>query len=245
MKQLATIRQERVIAGLMSHSPLVDSLDSIGGIRATVHVAVLSAGKALQEPDAYREGDSLVRDCALRTLRQDLPYLLLVLGSASPEGAESRAQALEGLRILSADSSGGLAAVLASRVLAAAGEEGETHPALRMDAGRISKAVLSVEAAEDAMLAEMDQFESSRRKMIRHRAYDSLEGAIPDMLLCLESDMHDESSRRGLRLLRDRVTPLVRPGAVLSGLVLERIERPAAQPESGQRPEQASVDLAQ
>ncbi len=247
MKQLERggTKRERVIAGLSSHSPLVDSLDSIGGIRATVHVAVLSAGKALKAPDAYREGDSLVRDCALRTLRQDLPYLLLVLGSESPEGAEARSQAMEGLRILSGDHSSGLASVLASRVLAAAGEGGASPQAMRMDPGRVLKAVQSVEAAEEAVLAETDQFESSRRKIIRHRAYDSLESALPEMLLRLESDENDECSRRGLKLLRDRLTPLVRPGAVLCGLVLERLERPAAQPEGGHRQEQASVDLAQ
>lgn len=235
----------QIIINIVSRSPLVDSLDSVGGIRATVHVAVMAAARALREPDAYNKGDSLVKDCAMRRLREDLPYLLLALGSCSPEGAEARGEAVEGLRIIRNEPGDAHASALASKLLAAIGaESGDTAAAPVPADGDIRKAVLAVEAAEAAIGGAPDHFEESRRKMDRHRAYESVEALLPQMLLCLESGSSGEWALRGLGMLRDRVTPLMRPGAVLSGLVLGRIAESAVK-HPQQEPAAASVDLAQ
>ncbi len=235
-----------VLRCLSSHSPLIDRLDSIGGIRATVHVAVLSARCAVRDADGEGGASAgagperlrkavLVRDSALRRLREDLPYLLLALASLSPENAACRGDAVEGLRIISMDPAGGGAGALASRL-------GGKMQAAWIEPAAIRKAVAEVEESEGAMRADADQFESARLKLARHRAYEGLEALIPDMLLALDSDPRDASSLRGLELLRRRVTPLARPGAALAGIVLESISAHSVQ-ERSQDPSEASVDL--
>ncbi len=237
--QERSCKRAGTIEALTAHSPLLDTIESIGGIRATVHVAVLSASRSLEKPDAYQEGDSLVRECALRRLREDLPYLLVALGS--PEGSEPRAQAAEGLRILHSSCEDGEVKALASRVLSAMGADVDIT-AFAPDPERIRRALQTVEGAERAMGGEMDRFEDSRAKIARHRAYEHLETLLPQMLLALDSDPRDPDPLRGLTLLRDRLTMLVRPASILAGNVLGNLSRR----ETGNAQEAAlSVDLAQ
>ncbi len=241
MRLAAERMRGQTIRKLTEHSPLVDRLDSIGGILATVHVAVLSAERAMAEESGgagpeKRLKASLVKEHALRRLREDLPYLLLSLGSSSPE----REEALEGLRLIRNDPGSGHAGVLSGRILAEAGAgAGQALAAPKTDP--ILKVLEGVESAEQALRDEMDPFEEGRRKLARHRAYESLEALLPEILLSLDSDPLDGCAIRALDLLRRRVTPLVRPAAVLAGIVLERLNQAVSLPPPGQ---ELSVDLA-